>query len=797
MAKQPLDNVQVGRYGFPEDNIPVKEKEEAPFHLQIALSIYGNDRAYGNGMFYNDREKINDIIRFLLGLNPESDFMPFLGVNPNANDKTWTKAIDFAIKNYATKRVNIIIKKMMSREYDVSVNSINPLAIDSREDMKARLQLYMDFKAFFENVQKSVGISTSPDGVEQTNIPLNRADLDLFMDIDYKTAEEIGMELGIQHHMARNKYKSVRHQMAFQSIAAGVSACYTGLDENVLPEIQFVDVKDLIVPSFKKLSSDNLPYVGEIIWMTAQEFRKKAEGYLIEEEINYAIKNYSRKPDFDIDYTNDMLTYDNVSKIAVMRYNYRSTDTIVRVSQEDDFGNKKVYEKPFDYYASPKEAKKFRDKYGNKRKLYRETYNAVYEGYWVVNSKLVFRYGRRAYSLKKRGNFSEDLMGYKIFAPTSWNGHVVSLGAQMIPMLKDLQRYHLKIQQLVARAIPKGVGVDLYALRKANLKWDNKDLSDQQKIEMFIRSGIFVFDSKDRYAPGSNYKPFYEVENGISKDIPFYIQLMQQSLADLDEVIGLNRPSAASALPSGEGKGTTELQLASSDVALGFLFDNDQEIYQEVVESVGALHVQSVRYGPRPYYDRIFGKLTSGVAYSEVRFDKCDYGFSIDLAPKQEEWNELYAQAEKAYDKGVIRFSDVTYLRSFKSIKQARRYLSSMENKYSRERQQESLQLQQANGNEQIKSVQAKAASDAQLLDKEHQYELEMEAARRETLELQADLDMDRDMRNNRSIALSDKETEKEIGYQARLTEAVKGTIAREIARIGATQKAKKAKQKS
>lgn len=787
---------QVGRYPFPDDNLSPKDKALPKFGLQISRAIWMNNKFYGTNLFYNDRLNYEKYIKYALGKQSENDYKPFLGLKPDVNDKTWMKAINFQIKNYATKRVHIAISKILSQQFDVNVSSVDPLAIDAREDVRAKLDLYLEQKKWFDDLAKAVGVETSPDGVDKATIPLSRKDLDLFMELDYKTIEEIGMEMGIQHHLDRNKYnQDIRSNNAFSSFVLGVAAVYVGMDENVLPTLDWVDPAELIIPYSSTPNFTRSPYIARQYWVTVQEFRKMAFGYLDDAEIEDIIKHHSKKPNESITYTEDLLRYDDVNKIPLLHYNYRSTDTVVGVTREDDYGNKKFYRKDTDYYSTPKEAKRFQEKYGKSRKIHREQYNTVYEGFWVLNSKYVFRHGARSCSIRKRGNLSEDLMGFKIFAPTSFRGYIVSTGAQMIPMLDELQRYNLKIQQLVARAIPKGVGIDLYALRKANLKWDNKDLSDQQKIEMFVRSGIFVFDSKDRYAPGSNYKPFYEVENGLANDIEKYVRLIQQSLFELDEIIGLNKPSSASP-DTVEGKGLNEIQIAQSDVALDFLYKVDRNITQEVVESLGVLHVQSVRYGPAGYYDRIFGKLKTVVFYSQVDFHKRDYGFNVKLQPKDKEWDLLYVQAEKAYDKGIIRYSDVLLLREMSSITQARRYLVMLENKYSREQQQNSMALQQQNADIQNQSIQAKLQADKELEQAKFEFELELEREKRLTLEMEYDFKADSQLRELRHISAADRQLTAVEGAEERSAIAAQGMEDRELERVRGDEKLKLEKAK-
>ena len=374
---------------------------------------------------------------------------------------------------------------------------------------------------------------------------------------------------------------------------------------------------------------------------------------------------------------------------------------------------------------------------GRPHKIIRKDINTVYEGYWVINSEVVFRQGPRAVSLRKQGALGDDPMGFKIYAPNSRNGMLTPLVSQCIPTLNELQKYSLKLQQIVHRAIPKGGFIDLYAIRKASLKWNNKELTDQQKVEMFLQTGWSLFTSKDRFQPGNNYKPFMEAENGMAKDAMTYIALIQNRLMELDDIMGLNQVSSAQSLSPEMGKGVAEQQQAATDVALDWLYDFDRHLFEDVVETTAVQHIKSVKYGPKDYYDRVLGSAMSSVIYSQIPFDSVDMGFHISLRPTEREWMDVYQSAEKAYDKQILTFSQLLYLREIQSIKQARRYLAKCEKKAAKEQQANQMALMQKNADVQQQSAQAKSEGELVVEREKIKGQIALEVEKRKTLEVQ------------------------------------------------------------
>lgn len=749
-------------YGFPKDNVEPEEKENKAYGLQIAKAIWSHNLTYDTHLFYNDRDNYDKYIKYALGKQSEADYHPFMGVNPESSKKEWTKAINWQIKNYATKRVNIAISKITNRKYECTVGTTDPLSRNIKKNVENYLRLSMDFKQELAQIEAQFGIQLN----EQT-IPADNEELQMMLEMDYRIPEAIHLELAIPDHLRANKYEEhLRRQMAFDMFVLGPGVIYAGLNENMMPDVERVNPADLIVPYNETPNFERIPYAARLKWVTNNDFRKMSTGFLTEEQINDVIKNYSKRPSEDAwpfrttRTADDIKRDDDISKIPLLHYNYRSTDTVTYLMKTDELGNPNLYRKPISYYAEEGGEERFAEKFGDSRRIIRKGINAVYEGWWVIGSEYVTRHYRRAYSINKYGMNSSNGMGFKIFAPNSWNGMMGSTAAQMIPNLDELQKYNLKLQQIVSRAIPKGVGIDLYALRNANLSWGGKQMTDQEKIEMFMRSGIFVYSSKERYAAGSNYKPFYETENGLANDIDKYVRLIQQSLFELDEIIGINKATSASSLRADTGKAVTEMQIEATETALDYLYNADQDIYEELCQELSLLHIKSYKYNPvnKERYDSMYG--LTGVNNDSINFDQFEYRFNVEARPTQQEWNEVYLSAEKAYDKGILKYSDTLFLREIQSIKQARRWLMMKENQYEKRAAQSAAQNQQQNIADQQQSAFIKGEVDAKLEDKKLQNALILEKAKRETIafegtvktsvvertiQLQGGVDIDRD----------------------------------------------------
>jgi len=239
---------------------------------------------------------------------------------------------------------------------------------------------------------------------------------------------------------------------------------------------------------------------------------------------------------------------------------------------------------------------------------------------------------------------------------------------QMIPVLDELQSYHIKKQHILANAIPAVWAIDLNALRNANFKWNNKDMTDQDKIEFLFQSGVFMFDSGDRHLPGSSYQPIRNLANSVAQEVMMYTNLITNGLNEIDEIIGINKVTAASNLRPDTLKGTAEIQADASEVALDYLYRADRDISLEVIKTFGILTRQSVKYRTDGYYEKILPKHEVEL----LRNTKVeDFGFMVKLRPTAAEWKMLYEEAMQAVNAGQIGWDDYIDLKSISTLKEA------------------------------------------------------------------------------------------------------------------------------
>jgi hypothetical protein len=540
-----------------------------------------------------------------------------------------------------------------------------------------------------------LGVNMLPEGVDLSSLPMNDEELEVNMQ-DYKLNSEIDIELGIKHHLTRNIFPTIKEQLDFYLTVLPVSATWVGLDCDGLPVIKTRNPAKILASRSEYGNFKRLPYCGYADEFTVTEFKKIASPYYDAEQLKSLINKYSKRGN----YTNRPINQNysdmnrDVDTIAVLHFEVATTDELVYLEKTDSYGNPRFIEKPFDYYRKPSEQEKFKKKYNGARAVHRKQYPTVYSGYWIIGSDEVFGYGE--------SNYLNGELGYILRATNLHEGKSTCLMKQMIPSLDQLQTYDKKIQQIVSSAIPKGVFIDLFALRNAAFKMGDVDMTPDRLLEMYFQKGILVGDTGQSMGSGSTYKPVIELENGMSKDVTFYLELMRHELEVLDEVIGYNKVSAASTLSAETGARVAQQMDQATDTALDHIYRADKAMCHDIYSALGRLHMVSVRMNPE-YYIPIFGE--AAVARILKSSPYAQIGIDVEAIPTQAEWNEFYGEMNEMVKAGKLEPEDKAALRRCNSLKQAYSLLKVLTRRRKKEMMESQMMLVDQNAQVQGQSA--------------------------------------------------------------------------------------------
>jgi len=720
-----MEDNQFTSSAFAPHMVAPEKKRQKDYGLMNAKAIWYHNESTAPSMFYDDRDTYVGFMKYAFGQQDSSKYKPSLGINAKNQQQSFVGGIRWQNKNFATKRVQATVSKIFNRQYDPVATAIDPVSSNRREDMKAQLKTWMTEQQWLLERSQMLGMDVMPEGVDMSALPINDEDLNMFIETDMKLANEISTELGIQYHCDRLDWTDLKEKIDQYLTILPVAGVWCGLDASGMPTVKVLNPGRVLSPRSEFNSFKRIAYCGYVDDYTVAEFKRLAGNEFSEDELKRIISDYSNKGNYlATRYNTEYPETDrDIDTIQIMHFEVPTVDEYVFLQKKDRWGNDNFKEMPFNYYRGQEQS--FRKKYRSERSLYRMPKATVYGGYWIVGSDIVFGYGEK--------NYCNGEIGYKLRASNMLNGYTTCLLKQMIPCLDNLETYDKKIQQVVASAIPRGIKIDLFALRKAQFEMNGKILGVGELVEAFLQSGILVTDSSES-GPGDARKPLEVFDIGMSKDLVNYLALMKDELAQLDEIIGFNRVSSGADVSPEKGKAIAQMENMATDVNLDHLFRADRYLTKEVYKALGHLHRISVQLNP-DFYIPIFGeesvsRIIAGVAFDEI-------GIDIEAIPTAQEWAEFYIDIDSLSKTGLLQPEDKTALRRFRSLKQAQAYLRVLSRKRQQQKQQEQLMLID-------KNAEAQQSSNAQAA----QQNMMVEQMKQQTIALEKDLDA----RNNREL---------------------------------------------
>ncbi len=674
---------------FPDENVPETEKAKKSYGLDIATAIWGNDRTNYQGMFFNNSGRYKEYIDYANGDQYYEQYSPKAGTTP-ASAQSSTTGIRKYIKNYATKKVNVMVSRILKRQMDPVASAIDELSLDSKEDFKSNLEMFSNYG----DLLGELGITGD---LPQELMPMDATDREVYMDNNFKLNHEIWIEMGVQHYMRENSYEnSVRAKAAWDSVVLGVSCEWTGMKAGKITT-EWKDPAKMLLPWSDDQDFNRIKWAAHYDYYTLNEFKQLHLGELTpEQEEEALVSSRQTGPRFGSPTLAGGVWQNDTDRYAVMHFEYLTINEHVMFKVLDVASQERSKIKKYSYYRG--RDKEFKKKYGASRSIERSPYLMVYTGYWVLGTNTIFGYGPKEYNTGQ--------IGYKIDAPNMRNGKVVSQVQQMVPSLDNLVTYDRKVQSLVAKAVPKGATLDLAKLRNVNIKMGGKKMSVLDLYHLWRDEGVLITDTSESYINGDTRKAIEENENGLANDIVHYMNLMDRELVAIDEITGVSPISQGAQPHPRQGKAVTEIALASTDDSLDHLYRSSQRVTQKTYQETGAMFQTDVVYGAgKTDYVKVFGK--AAVKQMKKTFAKSLYAIEVEARPTVQEWNDFYLELEKLTAAGKLEPEDRISLRRMNNLKQAESLMKVLTKRRKREAREDVQLNAQMNAQAQQQSNQA------------------------------------------------------------------------------------------
>lgn len=675
--------------GYPSPFATPEQKEKNEYGLAYFKKMYHDWKDNADMKVDSRRSRYGKARSYAQGSQNVSKYKDLL----DAQGDTSYLNLDWTPVNIIPKFVDLIVNDLSNQEYEVVASAIDPISETLRERDKKSLFAKMLVHPAMKEFNKATGYDVQKKGY----IPQTQEELDIHMALNYKQSTEIAVENGIKFVMDLNNYDAIKKSVIRDLVTCGIGATKTSIDPNTGVKIKYVDPANLVTSYTNNEDYSDIQHAGEVYTITIGELKRIAGNQLSEEDYEkiareFAGKNHNDQisPNFE-SYMNeyqDEFEYDKY-RVTIMDAEFLSVNELKYEKKQNAYGGYTVTKKGGNY-KTPKKSK-------YERELIKSSVKVVYSGKWIVGTDFIINYGLAKNMMRNKSNLTETKLSYVIYAPGTHKMVNKSMVERMMPFADQIQLAHLKLQQVIAKARPKGAAFELGALENVS-KGDGGNFTPLELQEIYDQTGNIYYRTITDDGQPTGAVPVQELDNGIGSDMEKLISIYAHNLQMIRDVTGVNEAREGAKPPSEALVGVQKLQIMASNNATKNINDGYLSITRRVSDCV-VMRLQDVleSKAKKKSYMNALGK--SAVTMFGVNKDISmhEFGITLDVAPNEEEKSQLEANLQMSLAQKEIRLEDVITIRRIKNVKLANQVLMFRRKKYQEEEERKNKEAQKMN----------------------------------------------------------------------------------------------------
>tara|TARA_R100000541_G_scaffold2468_1_gene8872 strand:- start:2219 stop:4621 length:2403 start_codon:yes stop_codon:yes gene_type:complete len=740
---------------FPNQVVPDEEKSTWEYGLQVGRAIenewFRNNR--GGDRFMTNYQQYHNRRLYSRGEQSVQKYKDELSIN---GDMSYLN-LDWKPIPIISKFVDIVVNGMSQRDYDVKAYAQDPESQKKRTTYAEAILRDIQARSFLQKAQKELGLNlwTSDD---PENLPENKEELDLHMQLSYKQSIEIAEEEAISNIFAQNKYTQTRKRILQDLVVLGISCVKTNFNPANGIRVEYVDPASLVYSYTEDPNFEDIYYVGEVKSLTMGEVKKQFPN-LTEEEMekiqkfpgtqNY-LRNWGEGPEI----------------VQVLFFEYKTYNNQIFKIKYTDQGLEKALEKPDTFAPPPND---------NFERIGRSI-EVLYTGAKILGIENMLEWKLAENMTRPTSNMTKVNMNYQICAPRMYRGRVESLVSKCISFADMIQLTHLKLQQVLARMVPDGVFVDVDGLAEVDLG-NGTNYNPQEALNMYFQTGSIVGRSLTQDGdPNRGKIPIQELQTSSANGkIQSLIGTYNYYLQMIRDVTGLNEARDASMPDKDALVGIQKLAAANSNVATRHILQASSYLTVKIAENI------SLKIADVLEYDMLAQSLKDSLnsynvgSLQEMKsLNLFEFGIYLELEPDEEEKAMLEQNIQVALQSGQIYLEDAIDIRQVKNLKLANQTLK-IKRKAKQKQEQE---MNQAN-------IQAQANANAEAAERAAMAEVQKnEAMTQSKLQLEQGKSQFEITKLEQEALIKKELMELEFQYNIKLTEAQNKTMNEKEAQI-------------
>jgi hypothetical protein len=695
--------------GFPSHLVDSSQKDKKWIAAYIR-SAWRDFATYYPNQLYNGRDKYHEIKLYMLGKQSVTRYKKQFQPSQTANeDQSWAN-INWDILPIIPKFRRIAVATLQKADYTISVDAIDPLAQDDKKKFYADNAAKVILKE--EYAKQGVDPSLVPDpDVEASNMK----ELDMYMNYSYKHRMAIEMEQAIQLIMNVNKFENERELVIEDIHDLGIGAYKEFFDAAGNIKVRRVNPANMVMsysvdPHFK-----DVQYMGEILEITISDLKEMAGDQITDAEYQMIAEKYTNKlgnPSLLRNQnSNENRNFDGF-RIRVMDLEFYSVNSLIQEERVNSKGNIVV-------------GRTNKVKNNKTDKKYTKTdYKVVYQGKWVIDSDVFFDCQLATNMKRAKSSLTETTLSYHAVAPNLYQMTTYSMGDQMKSIADQIQMAWYKLQNVMLRARPRGIMIELGALENVPLGRGGKAMKPMDIIDLYNQTGNLVYRRLSDEGQASNYKPIEELDNGIGNEAVQYFNIITNNIQLLRDILGFNEITDGSTPDPRTLKGVAKYATESTNNSLDFIKRSERNLLERLCYSLTLRIQDAAQLGTIDGFIRALGSNSVQFFKLDPEVSAYECGLIITQKPSEAEREKLGRRIEQAIASNQITLADAMMVETLDNLKYAELLLAYKIKQNQDEAQKRAMQQQQMNGEIQQKSAMVAEQAKQQTLQLEVQGKL-------------------------------------------------------------------------
>lgn len=700
---------------FPSQYVPDSTKNTKEFGLRIGQAIQYEwfKRDNGGSKFYNQWDAFHKLRLYARAEQSVAKYKNEIAVD---GDLSYMN-LDWTPVPILPKFIDIVVNGMSDRMFEVKAYAQDAMSAEKRNSYQDNLEADMVSKDLLTKIKDDFGIdafSTAPD-----QIPENDEELQLHMQLNYKSSIELAEEAAINTVLSENKYEDTRKRILYDLTTLGIGVAKHEFQPGAGIVAKYVDPANVVYSYTEDPNFSDCFYWGEVKSVPITEV-VKIDPSITNEDLKTIGKysqdwhSYFHSTQY---YDNSLFNNDNVT---LLYFNYKTTKNMVYKKKGE-----KVIEKD-DEFNPPQEMMEERGFEKIEKKI-----EVWYEGVMVMGTNIVLDWKLAKNMVRPKSASQNALPNYVACAPRMYKGNIESLLRRMIPFADLIQMTHLKLQQVIQKVVPDGVFIDADGLNEVDLG-NGATYSPEDALKLYFQTGSVVGRSYTQDGEFNNARvPIQELsKNSGQAKISSLIGSYNHYLQMLRDVTGLNEARDGSMPDPNSLVGLQKLAALNSNTATRHIIDSSLDISRDLAVALSCRISDALEYYPyKEEFIMQIGKYNVNLLNDIKDLHIYDFGIFIEMAPDEEEKQQLEQNIQVALSRDAIDLDDAIDIREVKNVKLANQLLKVKRKRKEKDRREYEMQKVQQQQEANIQSQQMAAQISAQKMQMETQSKMQIAQA--------------------------------------------------------------------